>query len=108
MKTLEEYHRCLPYRKSNDDSIGNLLVKVIELNGMKEKFSEYKVKRFWNSTMGEKIASLTNSIFLKNGKLFIQINSASLKQELTFGKDKIKKIVNEMLKEDYVTEVILL
>ncbi len=108
MKTLEDHHRHLPYRKSNDDSIGNILVKVIELNGMKDKFTEFKIKKFWNECMGDKIASLTNSIFLKNNRLFIQISSSSLKQELTFGKEKIKKIINEMLKENYVSEVILL
>lgn len=108
MKTLEDYHKNLPYRKSNDDSLGNLLVKVIELNGMKEKFTEFKIKKFWNQTMGEKIASLTSSIFIKNNRLFIQISSSSLKQELSFGKEKIKKIINEMLREDYIVEVTML
>lgn len=108
MKTLEEFHRYLPYRKTNDESIGNLLVKVIELNGMKEKFTEFKIKKFWKENMGEKIASLTASIFIKNSRLFIQISSASLKQELSFGKEKIKKIINEMLKEEYISEVVLM
>ncbi len=108
MKTLEDWHNSLPYRKTNDDKVGNIILKMLEVYGLKEKFNEVRLRQYWKETMGESINQYTQSMFLKNNKLFIKISSASLRQELSYGKEKIMKIMNEMLGEMLLEEVILL
>lgn len=108
MKTLEDYNKALPYRKTNDDKIGNILVKMLEFYGLKDKFMEVRVKNYWNEQMGTTIVSYTKAIYIKNNKLFIQLNAASLRQELSFAKEKIKKMMNDLLGEEYLVEVVLI
>lgn len=108
IKTLEEWNESLPYRKTNDDTVGNIVIKMLEAYGLKDKFMEVRIRNFWTENMGASIATYTHSIFVKNNKLFIKITSASLRQELSYAKEKIKKMMNEFLKEVYVEEVVLL
>jgi hypothetical protein len=108
MKTLEDYHNALPYRKTNDDNFSNIIVKMMEAYGLKDKLMEYRIKKFWKDEMGQQINNYTKNIYSNNRKVFIQLSSSSLRQELSYGKDKIKKMMNESFGEEYVEEIILL
>lgn len=57
--------------------------------------------------MGKTISRYTESIQLIDSKLIITTHVAPLKQELNYAKDKIIKLVNEMLGEVAVKEVII-
>jgi hypothetical protein len=106
MKSLEEYHNSLPYRKNNDERFGNVLLKMLEVYGLKDKMMEFRIRKYWNDEMGPTICNYTKSVFVKNRRVFIQLTSASLRQELSYAKEKIKKLLNEYLGEDYVEEII--
>lgn len=108
MKTLEDYHNALPYRKTNDDKFSNIIVKMMEVYGLKDKLMEYRIKKFWAEELGTQINSYTKTVYVKNRKVFVQLSSSSLRNELSYGKDKIKKMMNESFKEDYVEDIILL
>lgn len=108
MKSLEEYNRQLPYRKTNDDTLGNILLKMLEAYGLKDKMQEVRIKNYWTEQMGPSIATYTKSVFVKKRKVYIRLQSSALRQELSYGKEKIKKMFNELLKEDYVEEVVLM
>lgn len=108
MKTLEDYHNALPYRKTNDDKFSNIIVKMMEVYGLKDKLMEYRIKKFWAEELGTQINSYTKTVYVKNKKVFVQLSSSSLRNELSYGKDKIKKMMNESFKEDYVEDIILL
>jgi hypothetical protein len=108
MKTLEDYHNALPYRKTNDDKFSNIIVKMMEVYGLKDKLMEYRIKKFWTEELGTQINSYTKTVYVKNKKVFVQLSSSSLRNELSYGKDKIKKMMNESFKEDYVEDIILL
>jgi hypothetical protein len=108
MKTLEDYHNALPYRKTNDDNFSNIIVKMMEAYGLKDKLMDYRIRKFWKDEMGAQINGYTKNIYSNNRKVFIQLSSSSLRQELSFGKEKIKKMMNETFKEEYVEEIILL
>jgi hypothetical protein len=108
MKTLEDYHNALPYRKTNDDKFSNIIVKMMEVYGLKDKLMEYRIKKFWSEELGTQINNYTKTVYVKNRKVFVQLSSSSLRNELSYGKDKIKKMMNESFNEEYVEDIILL
>ena len=57
--------------------------------------------------MGNGVNTYTRNIVLKNGILYVELTSAVLRAELSFGKDKIVKMINEELRRDVVQEVVL-
>jgi exoribonuclease II len=66
-----------------------------------------QIEEVWEHLMGKTIARYTDKIQLFGNKLIITTHVAPLKQELNFQKEKIKQRVNETLKENIVTEVII-
>lgn len=74
---------------------------------MKPRLMEVRIQDNWEQLMGKTIARYTQSIQLIDNKLIVTTTVAPLKQELTYSKDKIIKLVNEMLGESIVREVMI-
>ena len=94
-------------QEKNDQPIKKVLLEWVQKNRMKGKLTQVKIKRLWESMMGPSIASYTKDILIRKHKMYITIISAPLKQELSYGKEKIRKMINEELGEDYIQEVII-
>ncbi|ASZ12835.1 DUF721 domain-containing protein [Chitinophaga pendula] len=88
-------------------SIGDALNEYINKSRMKPRYMEVRIQENWEKLMGKTIARYTQSIQLIDHKLFISTSVAPLKHELNYSKDKIIKLVNEMLGETVVREVII-
>jgi predicted nucleic acid-binding Zn ribbon protein len=94
-------------KKDNQQTIKDALEQMIRYYGMGPKLDEIKIGKLWDEHMGPMIARHTNNIFLKQGTLIVELDSAALKQELSYGKERIKKTMNEGLGKESVSEVII-
>ncbi|SEW50808.1 DUF721 domain-containing protein [Chitinophaga arvensicola] len=88
-------------------SIGDALREFMNKSRMKPRLMEVRIQDNWEQLMGKTIARYTQSIQLIDNKLIVTTTVAPLKQELTYSKDKIIKLVNEMLGESVVREVMI-
>ncbi|SEW38356.1 Protein of unknown function [Chitinophaga sp. YR573] len=88
-------------------SMGDALKEFMDKSRMKPRLTEVRIQENWEQMMGKTISRYTESIQLIDGKLMITTTVAPLKQELNYSKDKIIKLVNEMLGERLVREVII-
>lgn len=104
---LNERNKYIPYRKTNDETIGSAIKKMLTVYGLKDQYTEVSVGIIWKKMMGGTIAKNTKKLTLRKGKLFIQITAASLRQELGFAKEKIKIMINSEIGEEVVQEVII-
>jgi hypothetical protein len=53
------------------------------------------------------VANYTTDITLNNGTLYIKLKSSVLREELSYGKEKIVKLLNEKLKKDLIKKIVL-
>ena len=53
------------------------------------------------------VANYTTDVNLKNGTLYIKLKSSVLREELSYGKEKIVKLLNEKLKKDLIKKIVL-
>ncbi|MVT43884.1 DUF721 domain-containing protein [Chitinophaga oryziterrae] len=88
-------------------SMGDALKEFMDKSRMKPRLTEVRIQENWEQMMGKTISRYTENIQLIDGKLMITTTVAPLKQELNYSKDKIIKLVNEMLGERVVREVII-
>jgi hypothetical protein len=58
--------------------------------------------------MGQGVTVHTTSVKLQNKTLVIQLNSSVLREELSYGKDKIIKMMNEEIGEEIISKLILI
>ncbi|WP_146969126.1 DUF721 domain-containing protein [Chitinophaga sp.] len=88
-------------------TMGDALRDFMDKSRMKPRLTEVRIRENWEQIMGKTISRYTEGIQLIDGKLLISTNVAPLKQELSYSKDKIIKLVNEMLGEPVVREVVI-
>ena len=78
------------------------MLKSYKLEG---KFDEKKLINSWESMMGKPIAKRTEKLFIKERTLFVKLNSAPLRQELTIAKDKVLAIVHQNFGTELVSDI---
>jgi hypothetical protein len=94
-------------RLNNESSIGDVLKEIIKANKLQPGIDQIAVKEAWKNLMGNGVNTYTKNIMLKNNTLYVELTSAVLREELSYGKDKIIKMINEELRRDVVTAVVL-
>ncbi len=94
-------------RGNNQTTLKEALKAMLEHYRLKGKLNQSRIRKDWEALMGPTIAQYTREVKLYKGRLFIIIDSASLRQELSYGKDKIRKLLNEQLGEEAIQEVVI-
>lgn len=87
--------------------MGEAIEQFIKERHLKPKLDEARIKERWAELMGKPIAKYTTDVSLKNGRLYIRIESAPLKKELTYSKEKIKELFNKEMGEDTIKDVLI-
>ncbi|NBL65894.1 DUF721 domain-containing protein [Flavobacterium sp. NST-5] len=94
-------------RLSNENSLGEVLKHIIENNKLQAGIDQVNIQEAWGSLMGNGVKSYTRNVVLKKNTLYVELTSAVLREELSYGKQKIIKMINEEFRRELVTEIIL-
>ncbi len=94
-------------RPNNEMTLKEALKAMIEQYRLKGRLTQNRVKALWARLMGPSIAGYTKEIRLHRKKLYLTIESAPLRQELSYGREKIRKMLNAELGEELIEEVII-
>ncbi len=94
-------------RLSNESSISDVLKEIIEANKLDKGLNQISVADAWKNLMGNGVNNYTRNVLLKGSTLYVELTSSVLREELSYGKDKIIKMINEELKREVVKEVVL-
>jgi len=95
-------------KRFNEESpISDVLKQFISQNKLEAGMDVVNVREAWKNLMGNGVNNYTTEIQLKGSVLYVALSSAVLREELSYGKDKIIKMINEDLRKDLVTNLIL-
>ena len=95
-------------KRFNEESpIGDVLKQFISQNKLEAGMNVVNVRDAWKNLMGNGVNNYTNEIQLKGSTLYVALSSAVLREELSYGKEKIIKMINEELRKDLVTNLVL-
>lgn len=94
-------------RPSNEQTIKEAINDFLESSKMKSRLTEVNIINKWPELVGPLIAKGTDKIYFQQGKLFLYINSAALRNELLYQRSKIMALVNHEAGEQLVEDVII-
>ena len=94
-------------RQNEFHSIKELMDDVIKENKLTKGMRQIAVQEAWGKLMGKGIVSYTNKIELNGKTLIVKLKSSVLREELSYGKDKIIKMMNTELREKLISKLIL-
>ncbi len=94
-------------KRFNEESpIGDVLKQFIHENRLQSGIDKIDVRDAWKNLMGNGVNNYTTEILLKGTTLYVALSSAVLREELSYGKEKIIKMINEELRKDIVMDLI--
>lgn len=93
-------------RFSEESPIGDILKQFIQENKLQSGMDKIDVRDAWKNLMGNGVNNYTTEILLKGSTLYVALSSAVLREELSYGKQKIIKMINDELRKEIVTELV--
>ena len=91
----------------NNNEIKNLLNIFLKKNNLEKGLLDLEVKRAWHELMENGVSNYTTDVSLKNKTLYIKLSSPALKEELSYAKEKLMKLINERFKKKIVQKIVL-
>ena len=94
-------------KKHNDQSIKDVLGDFKQKYKHKRKLDRSRVEQIWKEKMPTTIVGYTQEIKLIGTRLYLQVSSAPLREQLTYDRAKIRDMFNREMQEEVVSEVIV-
>jgi len=91
----------------NTKRLSDLLKIFTDKKGLDKGLNQIEVKRAWSEQMGPAIEKYTTKIYLDRNTLFVRLNSAVLREELSYGKTQIIKNLNVSMGKNLIKKIVL-
>ncbi|GAA4238942.1 DUF721 domain-containing protein [Postechiella marina] len=88
-------------------SISDALKEFVSENKLEKGLDKVNVADAWAKLMGNGVNNYTTAIQLERETLYIQLSSSVLREELSYGKQKIIDMLNEELGKTVIKKLIL-
>ena len=92
-------------RNNEFSSIKDIMQDVLQENKLQKGMDLVAIKETWVEVMGKGVNSYTKDIQFKNGMLIVKLTSSVLREELSYGKEKIIHLLNEKLNKVLIKSV---
>ncbi len=87
--------------------ISDALKEFIETHKLEKGLDKVNVADAWTKLMGNGVNNYTTSINLERETLYVQLSSSVLREELSYGKQKIMAMLNEELGKEIIKKLVL-
>jgi predicted nucleic acid-binding Zn ribbon protein len=92
--------------RNNTQSIAEAIRAYLKESRLEKPLKERQLIQSWESLLGKSVARATTRIYLKEGKLYIHLNSSVVRNELHMLQDEIVRKLNEAAGEELVTGIV--
>ena len=95
-------------RKAEQSSLGDVLKDFISSRKKLERgLNKVSAQDAWHSVLGEAISKYTTEVLLERDTLYVRLSSSVLREELSYGKEKIIRLLNKELGKELIKKLIL-
>jgi len=94
-------------RNNEHLKLSDALKEFVNENRLQDGLDKVDVKEAWVSLMGNGVNNYTTNVLLKRDVLYIDLSSSVLREELSYGKEKIITMLNEHLGKELVKKIVL-
>ncbi|MEO5787933.1 MAG: DUF721 domain-containing protein [Gelidibacter sp.] len=94
-------------RTKDNLSISDLLKEFVDSNKLQTGLDKVNVQDAWAQMMGNGVNNYTTAIQLERDTLYVQLSSSVLREELSYGTEKIIAMLNESLGKEVIKKLVL-
>ncbi|MCB0458201.1 MAG: DUF721 domain-containing protein [Flavobacteriaceae bacterium] len=94
-------------RQGDHSTLGDILKDFISSGKLEKGLNKVSAEDAWHQVMGDAISKYTMQVMLEGETLHVQLSSSVLREELTYGKEKIIRLLNEALEKELIKKLVL-
>lgn len=94
-------------RKSNEKPLKAAIEEFLDTYHLRDKMNQARVIQSWEKVVGEMVARNTSQLHIRNRVLYVRVNSAALRNELLFARNKIMNALNKEAGTKMIDEIVL-
>ncbi len=93
-------------KKSNDQTLKEVINELLKAYKLGDKLKEMRLIDSWEKVVGKLINKHTKNLYIKKKVLFVKLDSAALRNELSYARQKIIKALNKEAKGDVIDDIV--
>ena len=93
-------------KSSNEYTLKQAIEALIDQYKIEERLSETVVINDWETIVGKMIARHTRNLHIKKRILFVELDNAALRNELSYAKTKLILAINKSLKSEAIDDIV--
>ena len=97
----------MSFRVPNEQTLGTVIRELLVTLQIEDKLKETQMIASWEEIVGTMIVKHTKSLRVVKRVLHVEVDSAALRNELTYLREKIKKKLNKKAGDNLIDEVII-
>ena len=94
-------------RGNDNTSMKDALSAFIQKNKLEKGIDKVDAREAWAKLMGNGVNNYTTEIELRFDTLYVSLSSSVLREELSLGKSKIIRMINEEIGKELVKKLVL-
>ncbi len=91
---------------SNEITLKQAIRQLLNAYRLDGKLNETRLINSWEKVVGKMISKHTTNLYIKNQKLFVCLDSAALKTELSFSKEKMIEMLNKEVGGKIINDIV--
>lgn len=94
-------------RHNENQTISDILKEFVDTNHLQKGLDKVNVQEAWAQMMGNGVNNYTTAVQLERDTLYVQLSSSVLREELSYGKEKIIVMLNEAIGKEVIKKLVL-
>ncbi len=94
-------------RRSKEQKIDKLVKLVLKEQGLDVKLKELELIKTWEKVIGKNVSNATTNLYVKNRKLFVEVRSSIVRNELMLIKTGLIQALNKEVGEKIIDDIVV-
>jgi predicted nucleic acid-binding Zn ribbon protein len=94
-------------RRSKTISLAEAMQDYIREMNLGDKLREISIIDSWENMVGKAISSRTSKVYIKEGVLYVHLNSSIVRNELMMIREALREKLNEKAGSEVIKEIVL-
>lgn len=94
-------------KRGETKSIAELVRAMCREEGLETPLNEYRIMNAWGEVLGAAVQSYTKGLRIYNQVLYVTLTSSVLRHELFMNRKSIVRRLNDYVKAQVITDIIL-
>lgn len=94
-------------RRRETQNIGQVLKEMLDELKLRRKVDETYAITVFKQLIGSALGKYIRQVTIRNGRMVINVNSAAVRNELILRRALLRDRINQMLGQDFVTDIVV-